>query len=85
MAMDRSNDMTDSLMKELAYRINDGLEVTLLWQPVSDDVIVCVCDQKHGAYFEIRPPQACALDAFYHPYSYASWNDVGYVDERLAV
>lgn len=77
--------MTDSSKRELAYRMIDGLEVTLLWQPVSDDVIVCVCDQKYGAYFEIRPPQDCALDAFYHPYTYTSWNEVGYQDERLAV
>ncbi|HEX4679597.1 MAG TPA: hypothetical protein VH210_10400 [Gaiellaceae bacterium] len=85
MTTTESTEMTATSMKELAYRMVDGLEVTLFWQPASDDVVVCVCDQKYGAYFEIRPPQDCALDAFYHPYSYASWNEVGYEDERLAV
>jgi hypothetical protein len=45
---------------------------------------VCVCDQRRGAYFEVRPEPHLALDAFYHPYSYASRADVRYEDERLA-
>jgi hypothetical protein len=63
--------------KELAHRVNDGLEVTLLWQPDTGELNVCVCDRKGGASFEIRPEPAQALDVFYHPYSYAA-------DERLA-
>jgi hypothetical protein len=70
--------------RELARRENDGLEVTLLWQPADDALSVCVCDQRLGAYFEIHPEPSVALDAFYHPYSYAASAVVHYEDERLA-
>jgi hypothetical protein len=81
---DEPSPVTESRRRELAFRANDGIEVTLLWQPGTDDVTVCVCDQRAGAYFEIRPAPRCALDAFYHPYSYAPQSIVYFEDERLA-
>ena len=71
-------------LRELAYRANDGLEVTLFWLPDADELKVCVCDHKDGAYFEIRPEPDHALDVFYHPYSYPAHSDAHYQDERLA-
>jgi hypothetical protein len=71
-------------LRELAYRASDGLEVTLFWLPDPDELKVCVCDHKDGAYFEIRPEADRALDVFYHPYSYAADADFHYEDERLA-
>jgi hypothetical protein len=71
-------------MRELAHRSNDGIDVTLFWYPDTDDLTVCVCDQRRGAYFEIEPGANDALDAFYHPYSYASLSAVHYQDDRLA-
>jgi hypothetical protein len=71
-------------MRELAHRSDDGLDVTLFWHPATDQLTVCVCDQRGGAYFEIEPEADDALDAFYHPYSYASRGSVHYEDERLA-
>jgi hypothetical protein len=70
--------------RELAYRAGDGLEVTLFWQPATDELTVCVCDQRHGAYFELRPEPRLALDVFYHRYSYLATSVVHYEDERLA-
>jgi hypothetical protein len=70
--------------RELAYRANDGLEVTLFWQPGTDELKVCVCDHKHGGYFEIRPAPDQALDAFHHPYSYAAHDGVPHEDDLLA-
>jgi hypothetical protein len=70
--------------QELAYRANDGLEVTLFWQPESNGLSVCVCDHRRGAYFEIQPDRRKALEAFYHPYSYASRSVVYFEDSRLA-
>jgi hypothetical protein len=70
--------------RELAYRAAHGLEVSLLWRPALDELVVCVCDQPRGAYFEITPTRERALDVFYHPYSYASSSDVLYEDDRLA-
>ena len=71
-------------LRELAYRSNDGIDVTLFWYPDTDGLTVCVCDQRRGAYFEIEPVANDALDAFYHPYSYASQSCVHYEDDRLA-
>jgi hypothetical protein len=70
--------------RELAYRLNDGLEVTLSWQPALDELLVCVCDQRDGAYFEIRPERHLALEVYNHPYAYLAISDVHYQDERLA-
>jgi hypothetical protein len=70
--------------RELAHRSNDGLDVTLFWSPDTDELTVCVCDQRRGAYFEIEPERNGALEVFYHPYSYASLSCVHYEDERLA-
>jgi hypothetical protein len=70
--------------RELAHRDNDGIEVTLFWRPADDELTVCVCDQRRGAYFEIHPQAHLALDVFYHPYSYVSSSTVHFEDERLA-
>jgi hypothetical protein len=47
----------------------------LLWHPATDELPVCVCDQRHDAYFEIRPRHQLALDVYYHPYSYIGGRD----------
>ena len=70
--------------RELAYRVNDGLEVTLFWHPTTDELTVCVCDQRRGVYFEIHPEARLALDVFYHPYSYVGESHVLFQDVRLA-
>jgi hypothetical protein len=71
-------------MRELAHRSNDGLDVTLFWHPNTDELTVCVCDQRPRRVLRDRPEANDALDAFYHPYSYASWSCVHYEDDRLA-
>jgi hypothetical protein len=70
--------------RELAYRAGDGIEVTLYWSSTTDEISVCVCDHRRGAYFVVRPEPRLALDVFYHPYSYVTASDVHYQDERLA-
>ena len=42
--------MTISRLKELAYREQDGLEITLLWDPRSNDVCVDVIDQREDSF-----------------------------------
>jgi hypothetical protein len=71
-------------VRELAHRVNDGIEVTLLWHPATDELRVCVCDERRGAYFEVIAEPRRALDVFYHPYAYESRSAVHYVDDRLA-
>ena len=56
--------------RELAHRSGAGVDVTLYWHPVLDELVVCVCDKRHGANFEIRPARYLALDVYRHPYAY---------------
>jgi hypothetical protein len=71
-------------VRELAFRESHGLEVTLLWRPTTDELVVCACDHARGAYFEIWPDSRRALDVFYHPYSYIDQSVVCFEDVRLA-
>jgi hypothetical protein len=58
-------------MHELDHRINDGIDVWLLWRATDDQLIVAVSDAKREEAFTIelaageRP-----LDVFHHPYAY---------------
>ena len=61
----------DSERRELARRSSAGVDVTLYWHSTLDELIVRVCDDRHGAHFEIRPQRYLALDVYYHPYAYA--------------
>ena len=74
---------TRTTARELAHRSTDGLEVTLLWQPAGDELTVCVCDERHGAYFEIHPKPYVALDVFHHPHAYVDFASVYYEGQRL--
>jgi predicted metal-dependent phosphoesterase TrpH len=64
--------------RELANRVSNGIEVTLSWGPVSGDVVVEVSDRSVEQVFEFSVPSECALDAFHHPYAYASLQGVEY-------
>jgi hypothetical protein len=64
--------------RELAYRVNDGIEVNLLWNQMAGDVTVTVSDQRSGANFELDAPPGEALDVFNHPYAYAAFWGVPY-------
>jgi hypothetical protein len=57
---------------ELAHRAADGVEVTLLWSRRTDRVLLVVRDERTGEEFELVVPHARALDAFNHPFAYAS-------------
>jgi hypothetical protein len=59
------------MIRELAYRERDGIEVTLLWSTAEDQVLVRVNDAAAGGCFDICVESDRALDAFYHPYVYA--------------
>jgi hypothetical protein len=71
----------ESERRELAHRSSAGVDVTLYWHPTLDELIVCVCDKRHGAPFEIHPPRYLGLDVYYHPYAYADLED-GYEKEN---
>jgi len=60
----------DRWRRELAHRSSGGLDVTLFWDSQTDELLVCVSDERRGTYFEIHPERDSALDVFYHPYVY---------------
>ena len=64
--------MSHAAPKELAYRNQNGLEVTLLWDPRSNEVSVEVTDHLDDSGFRLPIAGHLALDAFHHPYAYAS-------------
>jgi hypothetical protein len=63
--------MSHAAVKELAYRKQNGLEVTLLWDPRSNRVSVKVVDQSDDGRFRLQVAGHLALDAFRHPYAYS--------------
>jgi hypothetical protein len=71
---------------ELAHRSSEGLDITLTWvhEGDKDEAVVCVCDRREGAYFEIPTDPSLALDVYYHPFAYRDFSTVDYEDHRLA-
>jgi hypothetical protein len=67
---------TNGSEKELDFRANDGLEVTLLWREGDERLIVEVVDTDDVFRLEVAPTEA--LDAFRHPYAYAAFRGVEY-------
>ncbi|HEY3921904.1 MAG TPA: hypothetical protein VGL76_07295 [Gaiellaceae bacterium] len=63
--------MTKDLI-ELAERSRDGVEVRLLWHRNGGEVVLRVADDKTGEAFELQIAPERAMDAFRHPFVYAS-------------
>jgi hypothetical protein len=79
-------EMSTHTPAELAHRSSQGLDVTLIWvhDGGEDNAVVCVCDTREGAYFEIPTEPYLALDVYYHPFAYRDFSTVEYDDNRLA-
>ena len=58
--------------RELSARDDDGLNVRLLWHPRANTLTVSVEDARIGDCFHLSVAPDCALDAFYHPFAYAT-------------
>jgi hypothetical protein len=63
---------------ELAYRANDGVEVTLLWSRLDDRLTVQVSDAKSGDFLELEAQRDNALQVFHHPYAHAAFMGIDY-------
>ena len=81
---DSSAGALESERRELASRSSAGVDVTLYWHPTLDELIVSVRDERHDAYFEIRPQRYLALDVYHHPYAYADLADEYEEEDRRA-
>ena len=58
--------------RELAHRSTNGIEVTLLWTGSTNTVAIAVADTHSGEELEFEVHGSRALDAFNHPYAYAT-------------
>jgi hypothetical protein len=63
--------MSHAARRELAYRNQNGLEVTLLWNSRSNEVSVEVVDHLDDSGFRFPIAGQLAVEAFHHPYAYA--------------
>jgi hypothetical protein len=58
-------------LRELDHRVNDGIDVWLLWRTTDDQLVVAVSDGKQDEAFTIElAPGESPLDVFHHPYAY---------------
>jgi hypothetical protein len=59
-------------MRELDSRVNDGIEVRLLWSSTDGNLSVAVNDSRTGQSFCVDVPDAKrSMDVFHHPFAYA--------------
>lgn len=60
---------TTNPMRELAYRENHGMRVTLLWSEHDGHLLVVVDDVLTDQRFEIDASPEAALHVFNHPFA----------------
>jgi hypothetical protein len=56
--------------RELAHRSADGLEVSLLWNPLDDRLSVRIEDTRLDEVHEVPVGRARPLEVFEHPFGY---------------
>jgi hypothetical protein len=66
------NPTPNKTIRELDWRSTDGIDVQLLWNSVTNEVVVAVHETRSDESFEVRVAAADALLAFRHPYVYAN-------------
>jgi hypothetical protein len=64
--------MIKSSVRELDHRSSDGIDVTLRWDPLTNEVSVVVRDERLRESLAFGVDPADALGAFHHPYAYAA-------------
>ena len=59
-------------VRELAHRIDGGVEVSLLWHVREHRLAVTVSDSRSGDLFVLDADNDKALDVYYHPYAHVA-------------
>ncbi len=73
---------TDTALRELAHRRNDGLDIRLIWDSARDAVFVELVDHRSGDGFDVAVlPGEKAMDVFHHPFAYRAVREAS--DRRL--
>jgi hypothetical protein len=57
--------------RELAHRSANGVDVTMMWDPVANSVSVIVVDHVAGDAFEVEVGDDNPMHVFDHPFVYA--------------
>jgi hypothetical protein len=60
-----------AVIRELDSRTSDGIEVRLLWNPRTRQVLVSAVDHQRSAAIQFEVAHRDALEAFRHPYAFA--------------
>jgi hypothetical protein len=76
--MTTGTNTSERRFQELAYRENEGIEVSLVWDPTDNNVSVFVSDTKTGDLFELAVEDESPLEIFNHPYAYAASRGIEY-------
>jgi len=63
---------TTTSAKELAHRAGDGIDVSLYWDERANRITIRVYDERSDESFELDVEGRRALDAFRHPFAYAT-------------
>ena len=62
-----NQDAVPAVTRELDRRTSDGIEVALLWNPGTDQVVISVVDGRGGGSLRFEVAARDALEAFHHP------------------
>jgi hypothetical protein len=60
----------ETSVRELARRVNGGLEISLYWNAGDNSTSVEVYEPSTEETITFRVPPGQALEAFYHPFAY---------------
>jgi hypothetical protein len=62
--------ITGTSRRELATRVNGGLEITLFWDRRDNSTSIDIRHATTGETISFRVPPGRALDAFHHPFAH---------------
>jgi hypothetical protein len=68
----RPDQISKATFRELAHRVDGGLDVRLLWSARENRLAVTVFDDHAGELLVLDAESDKALDVFYHPYVHAA-------------
>jgi hypothetical protein len=62
--------ITDTSRRELATRVNGGVEITLVWDRRDNSTSIDIRHASTDETISFRVPPGRALDAFHHPFAH---------------
>jgi hypothetical protein len=72
--------LTTAARRELAHRVNGGLEITLYWHPDENGTSIDIHQAETEETISFPVPADRALDAFHHPFVHLAEQDAAVWD-----